>query len=255
MFQKIHLLWCQAHIPLYTEGLPETAPLWLSPPLGDKFCFAGSQYKHCDGNDHNNNQQQTQDPCTRFKDEIAKVNSLQPCTCKIPNWQQGKTPAITPQSGRRLSRCCLTTPCLTSCAGVIGWKTEARGSHADPSSLTTTTVLHCGTALSTNTYFPVSEKTWANLRQGEKQGNISGNAPTNGSSNNQHESLLALWTQHYFVELKFVCFMSICRRLKAPKSQLGLLLNRWSFWYTGKWLRWRSTEKKSKITVFTTRSC
>lgn len=171
MFQKEHLLWWQAHTPLSTadtvrgtEGLPETAPLRLSPPLGDEFCFAGSQHQHCGGHDHNNNQQETQDPCTRFSGEIAKVTSLQPCTCKIQNWQQGKTPAITPQSGRRLSRCCLTIPCLTSCAGVIGWKTEARGSHAVPSSLTTTTVLHCGSALSTNTYFPVSEKTWENLR-------------------------------------------------------------------------------------------
>lgn len=34
--------------------------------------------------------------------------------------------------------------------------------------------------------------------------------------------------------------MSRSRRRKAPKSQLGLLLKRWSFWYTGKWLRWRS---------------
>lgn len=71
---------------------------------------------------------------------------------------------MAPQSGRRLSPWCLTTPCLTSCAGVMGWKTAALGSHSVPSSLTTTTTLHSGTALSTNTYFPVSENTWANLR-------------------------------------------------------------------------------------------
>ncbi|TNN27733.1 hypothetical protein EYF80_062120 [Liparis tanakae] len=57
----------------------------------------------------------------------------------------------------------------------MGWKAAARGSHSVPSSLTTTTTLHSGTALSTRTYFPVSEKTassrWpSGERRAESQG-------------------------------------------------------------------------------------
>ena len=72
-------------------------------------------------------------------------------------------PTMTPQSGNRLRRCCLRIPKRTSCAGVWGWNMAARGSHCVPLSLTTTTTLRSGTALSTSTYFPVSENTWANL--------------------------------------------------------------------------------------------
>ena len=75
-------------------------------------------------------------------------------------------PTMTPQSGNRLRRCCLRIPKRTSCAGVWGWNTAARGSHCVPLSLTTTTTLRSGTALSTSTYFPVSENTWANLVPG-----------------------------------------------------------------------------------------
>lgn len=50
----------------------------------------------------------------------------------------------------------------------------------------------------------------------------------------------ALLALEHLVELKLVCFTSICRRRNAPKSQPGLLLNKWSFWYTGKWLNWRA---------------
>lgn len=87
---------------------------------------------------------------------------------KMSVWQSWYTPTITLQSGSRLSLCCLTMPCLTSCSGVMGWKTDDRGLHSVPSSLTTTTVLHSGTTLSTSTYFPLSENTWANLRKGEE---------------------------------------------------------------------------------------
>lgn len=34
----------------------------------------------------------------------------------------------------------------------------------------------------------------------------------------------------HLLELKSVCLTRASRRLKAPKSQPGLLLNRWSFW-------------------------
>lgn len=96
---------------------------------------------------------------------------------KMSVWQSWYTPTITPQSGSRLSLCCLTMPCLTSCSGVMGWKTEDRGSHSMPSSLTTTIVLHSGTALSTSAYFPLSENTWANLRKGEERWDVGGGHP------------------------------------------------------------------------------
>ena len=79
-------------------------------------------------------------------------------------------PTMTPQSGSRLRRGCLRIPKRTSCAGVWGWNTAALGSHCVPLSLTTTTTLLSGTALSTSTYFPVSENTWANLVGGAAPG-------------------------------------------------------------------------------------
>lgn len=57
-----------------TEGLPEAAPLGLIPPLGDEFCFTGSQNYHGGGQNHNENQQQTKDPWTQWAlchDELA----------------------------------------------------------------------------------------------------------------------------------------------------------------------------------------
>lgn len=81
--------------------------------------------------------------------------------------RQEYTPSITPQSGRRFSLCFFTIPCLTNWTGVMGWNTAALGSHSVPSPLTTTTILQSGTALSTNTYLPVSVNTWANLSKWE----------------------------------------------------------------------------------------
>lgn len=121
---------------------------------------------------------------------------------------------MSPQSGKRFSLCCFTMPCFTSWAGVMGWKTGDRGSHPVPSSLTATTMLQSGTALSANTYLPVSANTWANLQEKETQGK---------GSQNGAEPPLGQW---YLVELKLDCCISVCKRRKAPKSQLGLLLNR-----------------------------
>lgn len=50
-----------AHTLRWTEGLAETPPLWLCPPLGDELGFAGPQNQHRDGHDHDGDQQQTQE--------------------------------------------------------------------------------------------------------------------------------------------------------------------------------------------------
>lgn len=151
---------------------------------------------------------------------------------------------MSPQSGRRLRRWFFTIPYLTKCPGVMGWNAAALVSHSVPSLLTTTTILHSGTTLSTNTYFPASEKTWANLRGRRKDEKKKLFAKCN------LKELKTVWSRLYIEELNFVCFMRICRCLKAPKSQLGLLLNRWSFWYTGKWLKGRSKDlNKVKISL------
>lgn len=73
------------------------------------------------------------------------------------------SPVMSPQSGSRFKLCCLTIPCRTSCAGVVGWNKAVVGLHSEPCSLTTTIRLHSGTALSRNTYFPGSMNTCANL--------------------------------------------------------------------------------------------
>lgn len=77
------------------------------------------------------------------------------------------------------------------------------------------------------------QKTHGRTWEKERNGEIGGGTSRSGT-------FCASLAHEHLVELKFVCFTSISRCLNAPKSQPGLLLNKWSFWYTGKWLNWRS---------------
>lgn len=226
-----------AHTIPWTERLPKTAPLWLCPPVRDKFGFAGLQNQHCDGDDHHCNQQQTQDAYNYFFcSHQFQAGECQKCQFDSHDTHLLSLPSLV------VGWVCAAWQCHAWRAALGSWAGRRRtGSRTlclprSPLPLYSTLARRCPQT-HTSLFQKTHGRTWEKERNGEiRRGKTS-----------RSGTFCASMAHEHLVELKFVCFTSISRRLNAPKSQPGLLLNKWSFWYTGKWLNWRSWGYKLKL--------